>query len=133
MELRPSEPAESLQVVESYRDGLFRISGQDHAGAVLLTAQKTRPWLETDVDGFSARTFAFLLVEPKASDADLAVDLVLLGTGARLTWPSKDIRASLRAGGIALEVMDTGAACRTFNVLVAENRRVAAVLLPVCD
>jgi uncharacterized protein len=61
----------------------------------------------------------------------LALDpeLVLLGTGARQIFPAASFRAQFLSAGIGVEVMDTGAACRTFNVLVAEQRRVVALLM----
>lgn len=57
-------------------------------------------------------------------------ELVLLGTGVRQQFPDPEFGAQFLRAGIGFEVMDTGAACRTFNVLVAERRRVAALLLP---
>ena len=57
-------------------------------------------------------------------------ELVLLGTGVRQQFPDPEFGAQFLRAGIGFEVMDTGAACRTFNVLVAERRRVAALLMP---
>lgn len=57
------------------------------------------------------------------------IEILLLGTGARLMPVSAEIRLALKRAGIVVEPMDTGAACRTYNVLVAEDRRVAAALL----
>jgi uncharacterized protein len=54
----------------------------------------------------------------------------LLGLGRRMGLVASDLRAALKASGIVIEAMDTGAACRTFNVLLGEERRVAAALLP---
>jgi uncharacterized protein len=58
------------------------------------------------------------------------IELLLLGLGRRITPVAAGLRAWLKAGGVALDIMDTGAACRTYNVLLAEERRVAAALLP---
>ena len=58
------------------------------------------------------------------------VELLLLGLGRRMVPVPAAVRAALKADGIAIEAMDTGAACRTYNVLLAEERRVAAALLP---
>jgi uncharacterized protein len=72
------------------------------------------------------------LVDVTASDLDaifeLRPELVLLGTGARLQFAPAQIRAAFMTRGIGVESMDLGAACRTFNVLVQEERRVAAAL-----
>jgi uncharacterized protein len=57
-------------------------------------------------------------------------ELVLLGTGPRQIFPAAEFGAQFLRSGVGFEVMDTGAACRTFNVLVSEQRRVVALLLP---
>ena len=57
--------------------------------------------------------------------------MLLIGTGEMLHFPSRALKQELRAQGLVAESMNTGAACRTFNVLMAEGRRVAATLLPV--
>lgn len=61
--------------------------------------------------------------------ADLAPEIILLGTGARLRFPDPAVAAPLIDSGIGLEVMDTAAACRTYNILVSEDRQVAAALI----
>jgi uncharacterized protein len=80
--------------------------------------------LDWDVAGFEA-------LRPEDFDvlATLGVDIVLLGTGARQRFPHPRLTARLAKAGIGVEVMDLRAACRTFNILVAEERKVAAALL----
>ncbi len=63
-----------------------------------------------------------LAIEPRPA-------VLLLGTGARLVWPSPEMRAAAAAAGVALEAMDSRAAARTWNVLLQEGRQVAALLL----
>jgi len=63
--------------------------------------------------------------------AELQPEFVLFGSGARLRFPSPALTASLLNQGIGIEAMDTGAACRTYNVLIAEGRNVAAALLMI--
>lgn len=63
--------------------------------------------------------------------ADLQPEIIVLGTGAQLRFPHPRIVADLQARGIGVEVMDTAAACRTYNILVGEERRVAAALLMI--
>ncbi len=58
-------------------------------------------------------------------------ELVVLGCGPRAVFIAPDVRAALKAAGMALEVVDTGSACRIYNVLLAEGRRVAAALIPL--
>ena len=64
-------------------------------------------------------------------EATEPVDILIVGCGARFVLPSPDLRRALRGAGIVLEWMDTGAACRTFNVLLAEDRQVAAALVAI--
>ena len=59
------------------------------------------------------------------------IEVLLIGCGPELLWVPDDIRAGLRAAGIVVDGMDTGAACRTYNVLLSEERRVAAALIAV--
>ena len=63
--------------------------------------------------------------------AEPPVEILLIGCGPKFLLPPKVLGEELRAAGIGLEWMDTGAACRTFNVLLTEERRVAAALIPV--
>jgi uncharacterized protein len=75
------------------------------------------------------RTVAELLPEHFALAFDWQPEIILLGTGARQVLPDRAIYAAILTRGIGFEVMGTGAACRTFNVLVGENRRVAAGII----
>lgn len=64
---------------------------------------------------------------------DLEIEIALLGTGAMQQFPRDNLVARFASRGIGLEIMDTAAACRTYNILVAEGRTVAAMLLPISD
>jgi len=107
------------QIVHGYGDGLFRIAGAEHRGSVIVFANRTVPWTGEISEIGLAEVFA-------AADA---LDLLLVGCGAVLRPVPPELRAALRRARIAVEPMDTGAACRTFNVLLAEERRVAAALV----
>jgi uncharacterized protein len=114
---------EGSQVINGYGPGLFRIAGVVHEGSVLVLPDQTLPWAITEfadigVDGF----------EPILS-ASPSMDVLLLGCGPTMMLPPPDLRAALRERGVVLEPMDTGAACRTFNVLLTEGRRAAAALI----
>lgn len=115
------------QIIQKYKSGSFTISGQVYDGPVVVTPDETRGWATQarDVEGLSFEDFAVL------ADRAGALDVVLLGCGARMAFLPADLKNSLKGQGISLDVMDTGAACRTYNVLMAEGRRVAAALLPV--
>lgn len=119
MELTPVGSG-GRQVIERYSASGFRVSGVVYAGPVLVFPETTAIWER------AAATIDSLA--PVVSHG--GVEILLLGLGLRMSGFPAALRQSLRAGGIALEAMDTGAACRTFNLLIGENRRVAAALLP---
>jgi uncharacterized protein len=126
MDVTPLVPA-GRQIIESYGDGRFRVSGTLFTGSILVFAERTIAWPVAD---FAQLTAASLEPLHAAGTAGL-VDVVLLGCGVRMGLVPDRLRAALRAAGIVLEPMDTGAACRTYNVLAAEGRRVAAALIAV--
>ncbi|MCC7048498.1 MAG: Mth938-like domain-containing protein [Alphaproteobacteria bacterium] len=113
-------------VVGSYRGGGFTVTGTRHDGSIILFRDRVLPWPVARVEEIDADSLAALVAAAAAR-----VELLLLGCGARLVPVAPDLRAALKARGIAVEPMDTGAACRTFNVLTAEERRVAAALIAV--
>ena len=123
MELTPLVQA-GRQVIERYGASGFRVAGVVHHGSILVFPDRTEAWGAADA---SAVTF-----ESLASVVEYGgVQILLLGLGRRMIAVPVALRAALRAAGIILEAMDTGAACRTYNVLVGEERRVAAALLPL--
>lgn len=79
--------------------------------------------------GWGPTTCAGLSVEAMDAVMRLNPELVVLGTGSTLTFPGRDILLHMRQQGIGLEVMDTAAACRTYNILMSEGRNVAAALI----
>lgn len=124
MPAEPQAPAlPDRQVIQAYGDGQFRISGATHAGPVIVTTYKVFAWNVTDLSA--------LTLESLAPAREAGVDILLLGCGASAALVPSALRQALRREGISLDAMGTGAACRTFNVLSAEARRVAAALLPV--
>jgi len=119
MELTPTSAA-GRQQIERYGTNGFRVSGVVFAGPVLVFPDRTMPWEAAvpTLEGLSPLIAAG------------GIELILLGLGRRGAPANADLRAALRTRGIGVEAMDTGAACRTFNVLMAEDRLVAAALLP---
>ena len=104
--------------VEGYGPGFFRVGGQAREGAVLVLPSGVAAWGgETDLDAILAA----------AGD----VDVLLMGTGAEIAHPPEPMRERLEAAGIGLEVMASPAACRSYNVLLGEGRRVGLAVLPV--
>ncbi len=112
------------QVVESYGDLQFKISGAQFQGSVLVFPERSQPWPVTNFDSLSLETLSPVIEEG-------SVQVLLLGCGPKLLMPPPDLRSAMREKGIAIEPMDTGAACRTYNVLLAEGRAVAAALIAV--
>ena len=123
MDVTPLVRADA-QIIQSYKGGSFKVSGAVYGGAVLVSPDETVLW---DVaGGFEALTIGDFDVI-----AAMDTDVVLLGTGAKMAFPPIELRRTLKAAGLNVEAMDTAAACRTFNVLMAEGRRVVAALIPV--
>ncbi|HEY2683600.1 MAG TPA: MTH938/NDUFAF3 family protein [Steroidobacteraceae bacterium] len=116
------DSSSTLYLIRGYGAGEIIINDQGYRGAVLVSGNVLKH--EPDVVTLEA----LLKVDP---DSVLALDpeLVLLGTGARQEFPHPQYGAKYLKAGVGFEVMDTGAACRTYNVLIAEQRRAAALLL----
>ena len=112
----------STNVIRSYGSGELRVNAELYRSTVIISASSV---LEApDIRGMED----LVLLEPSRILA-LDPELVLLGTGQRQIFPATAFRARFLSAGIGFEVMDTGAACRTFNVLVGEQRRVVALLM----
>ncbi|BAI72093.1 hypothetical protein AZL_014550 [Azospirillum sp. B510] len=123
-DIMPMIPSDR-QVIDGYGPGQFCISSQWRVGAVIVLPDRTLPWEATDVASLSVDDFGPVLsAEPK-------VEILLLGTGPTMRMIPKALRQSLRERGVVTELMDSRAVCRTYNVLLAEGRRVAAAMLPV--
>jgi uncharacterized protein len=122
MDLTPLVPA-GRQVVERYGPSGFRVTGVIWRGPVLVFPDLTVPWTVGEASALSEES-----LQPVVEHG--GVQILLLGLGSRMSTIAGGLRAALRQAGISLEPMDTGAACRTYNLLLAEDRRVAAALIP---
>lgn len=122
MEITPAIPGDR-QVIASYGPNLFRISGVVHTSSVIVFTDRTVAWPVTALSELSLDSFAAVCT------AEPAVEVLLLGVGPQNLPVPSTLRRGLRDAGIVLDSMDTGAACRTYNVLMAEDRRVAAALI----
>ena len=122
MDITPVATA-GRQIIERYAPGGFRVSGVIYHGPVLVFPDSTVPW-----DVASACDVTLDALAPVIEHGGM--EILLLGLGRTTSAVPAALRAPLRAARIALEAIDTGAACRTYNVLVAEDRRVAAALIP---
>jgi uncharacterized protein len=124
LDLTPLIPA-GRQIVESYGEGRFRVTGAVYEGSILVFPGRTLAWPVASVDQLNEASLAPVAAEGEAGNTDL----LLLGCGLRMAMVPAALRQYLRAAGVVIEAMDTGAACRTYNVLMADGRRVAAALI----
>lgn len=120
MKLQPSARTH-FNTFTGYGDGFVMVNGERHAASLLVQPERLQAW---PVSAFTALAEAHFeqLVE-------FGPEVVLLGTGRRLRFPHPRLSAPLARAGIGLEVMDLQAACRTYNILMAEERRVLAALI----
>lgn len=123
MDITPLIPADR-QVIDGYRTGQFRVAGTVHLGSVLVFPERTVAWAVTELSQVTAASLEVV------RQADPPIELLLLGCGSQgaVLLPAS-LRRELRESGLRVETMDTGAACRTYNILLAEARRVAAALI----
>jgi len=111
-------------LIRGYQEGWVRVNDEQiYRSVVVMPDQLLRDWPPRDFEELASSHFESLLA--------WSPEIVLLGTGARLRFPSPATTAALIDTGIGVEVMDTAAACRTYNVLASEDRRVAAALLMI--
>jgi len=112
--------------IEGYGGGGFRVGGDWVEGSVLILDDVARPWPVASLEALTEETLAPVLATGRE-----AVEFVLLGTGAGIAPPPRAVRLLLENAGLGLEVMDTVSACRIYNVLAQDGRRVAAALIAV--
>jgi uncharacterized protein len=125
MEITPVIP-EDRQVIDSYGPGRFQISQVAHNGPVIVLPDRVIDWAEAP----SVESLEADHIRAKLDPTD-SVEILLIGTGAKMVRLPNALLSALRDAGMAVDFMETGAACRTYNVLLAEGRLVAAALLPV--
>lgn len=109
---------DGLRPVDGYGPGFFRIGGEVREGAVIVLPSGVAAW-----GGYDD-------VAPLVAAAD-TVDVVFVGTGAEVAHVPKGFRDAIEAAGMGVEAMASPAACRTYNVLLSEGRRIGLALLPV--
>ncbi|MDX2113527.1 MAG: Mth938-like domain-containing protein [Alphaproteobacteria bacterium] len=114
---------ESRQVITGYGGGGFKINGEFKHGSMLVFADRMVPLEIHD------SAIELTHIQPVLERHD--VELLLIGTGKQMRPIDPTIRAALKARSTQCDVMDTGAACRTYNVLQSEERRVAALVVAI--
>jgi uncharacterized protein len=126
MDLTPLIP-QGKQIIETYGGGGFRVSGRRIEGSVIVFPDNVASWTVGEIGALSVGSLEAVGAAGRAG----TVELLLIGTGSHMTRIDGGVRQALRADGVVIEAMDTGAACRTYNVLMAEGRKVAAALIAI--
>ena len=121
MKLHADTPT-ALNTVTAYGPGFIEINKIRHTSAVLLTPERVELWTVESFEALAETDFEHL--------RDCQPEVALLGTGSRQRFPHPRLYRAMSNARIGLEVMTTPAACRTYNILMAEGRKVAAALLP---
>ncbi len=122
MDITPLIPKTS-QVIQSYGGEGFKVSGVSYSGSIIIYDDKTLDWSPRTLDTLTISDFDFL------KEFTGKPDVFLLGTGKQMRFIPRDLKHQLTKINVYLEPMDTGAACRTYNTLLADGRKVCACLL----
>ena len=120
MKLHASGPA-AYNAITAYGESYVQVNSQRYQSSLIVMAEKVLDWPVESFERLSQESFSLL--------KDEKPEIVLLGTGPKQRFPHPRLTAPLAQAGIGVEVMDLKAACRTYNILVAEERKVAAALL----
>ncbi len=126
MKIELDSLADSLNRVTAYERGEISIAGSTYTQSLLVSP-------DTIVVDWPPFKFSDLQTADFEQILTLAPEIVILGTGKTLTFPDPQLLSPLTNAGIGMEVMDTGAACRSYNFLLGEGRRVVAALLMIHD
>lgn len=114
-------PGAGLQLFSGYGAGYVAINNVRYEKCVVVTPQEVTEWVVTGFEALTGTDFSFI--------AALKPEIVIFGTGAVQRFPRRELARVLAAAGTGVEVMDSRAACRTYNILAAESRKVVAAIL----
>ncbi|WP_293861142.1 MTH938/NDUFAF3 family protein [uncultured Alsobacter sp.] len=112
-------------LIDAYGNGGFRFADMSHRGSILALPSGVHAWAVQGPEDLTPEAFAPVVAEAGT------ISVLLLGTGETFAFVPDGVRALLREAGISVDAMQTGAAARTYNVMAAENRPVAAALIAV--
>lgn len=124
MDVTPLIPSDR-KVITGYGPGLIRVNDEAFSTPIIVWPDRVESWDVSAEAGLTADSFGFLAKDQSG------LEVLLIGTGQIMTFMPPSLREQIRAMGPVPDIMDTGAACRTYNVLLAEGRPIAAALLPV--
>lgn len=114
---------DEAHMIRSYHRGGVSIRDQEWRESVLISRRRIEAWAPASFDELAGEHFEAI--------AELEPEIVIVGTGERQQFPHPRLTRPLIDRGIGVEIMDTGAACRTYNIILAEGRRVVAALLMI--
>ena len=116
------DDAQGRNTFTGYGEGYVEVNGKRHSASLVVSGDRVLvDWPAASVEALTADHLAAVVA--------LAPEVVLLGSGARFQFPPPALLAPLHQAGIGVEVMDTPAACRTYNILLGEGRNVVAALV----
>ncbi len=110
-------------LIRAYAPGSITINSKAYDRSLIVTPAQVMDWPPASFDELLAAHFEMI--------AGMKLEVVILGTGSKLRFPPPGLTRALVEAQVGLEVMDTGAACRTYNILMSDGRRVAAALLMI--
>lgn len=111
--------------IDAYGNGGFRFADMSHRGSLLLLPSGIYGWEPVDAKQLSVGHFEKVLAEAQG------IEVLLIGTGDGMRVLPKELRAAFKEAGISIDPMSTGAAVRTYNIMLSESRAVAAALIAV--
>ncbi|WP_339048427.1 Mth938-like domain-containing protein [Candidatus Mesenet endosymbiont of Phosphuga atrata] len=113
--------SDNKKIIDGYKEGCFIINNEEYKGSVIVFPERVVPFPELDINNMD-HLLRFLNVE---------TEVILVGTGAKHISPHLSVRDHIRKQSLSFEFMSTGAACRTYNVLLSEGRYVIAILMAI--
>lgn len=116
------DPNIGLYYIHAYEPGKIKVNEEILTHSIIISS-------EQPINNWAPQQMSELTAEHLAAILALKPEVVLLGSGTHISFPPKELLLPFYAQQIGVEVMDTGAACRTYNVLISEGRRVVAGLL----
>ena len=121
MKFAESDPNEGY-FITSYDENTIQVNGKNfHSSLIIATTELNTDWSPRSIENLSTDDFTAII--------DLKPEVVIIGTGDKLTFPPIETYAELIKLGVGVEFMDTGAACRTYNILTGEGRHVVCGLI----
>ncbi len=113
--------------IDAYGNGGFRFASMSHKGSLIALPSGVWAWDAGDPAVLTVASLTRAFGEPRGGE----FQFLLLGTGIKQVFPPIELRCAFAEAGLGLDIMTTGAACRTYNVLLAEGRPVGAALIAV--